>query len=203
MPCAHLVQSATFPGSMCASVQVIHAMQIFFGGKHIGGADELASLKSNGKLTSILNEQKGETELPHKLASALAHAQADKQVGPACPASTHSVALHDALILWLANPMSYIVPLATSEIMGHECIQVSSRSAAPAGTPLEEYRELRGLADSLRDQHLAGSDARSRWLSEQCSACQDISQNAHHDGSSMKCGLHYCIATWSSLAGLQ
>ena len=96
MPCFHLVQPATFPGSMCASAQVIHAMQIFFGGKHIGGADELASLKSNGKLMSILNEQKGETDLPHTLASALAHAQADKQVGPACPASNHSVALHDA-----------------------------------------------------------------------------------------------------------
>ena len=141
----------------------------------MGGADDLASLKSNGKLTSILNEQRGESKLPHTLASALAHAQADKQVGPACPTSTHSVALYDALTLWLASPMSYIFPLATLDIMRHEYIQGSSRSAAPAGTPLEEYRELRGLADSLRDRHLAGSDARSRWLPEQCSACQSIS----------------------------
>lgn len=84
--------------------------------------------------------------------------------------------------------------------MRHEYMQGSSRSAAPAGTPLEEYRELRGLADSLRDRHLAGSHARSRWLSEQCSACQSISQNAHRDRSSIKCGLLYCIAM---LTGLQ
>lgn len=74
----------------------------------MGGADDLASLKSNGKLTSILNEQRGESKLPHTLASALAHAQADKQVGPACPTSTHSVAFYDAFTLWLASPMSYI-----------------------------------------------------------------------------------------------
>ena len=43
------------------------------------------------------------------------------------------------------------------------CVQGSSKAVAPAGLPLEEYNELKGLADSLRDRHLAGSDARSRY----------------------------------------
>ena len=50
-------------------------MQIFFGGKHIGGADDLAALKREGKLTAVLNKQKGSDSLPGALASASAEAR--------------------------------------------------------------------------------------------------------------------------------
>jgi len=49
-------------------------LQIFFGGKHIGGADDLASLRYKGKLTSTLDEHRGSDALPKALALAVAEA---------------------------------------------------------------------------------------------------------------------------------
>jgi len=49
-------------------------LQIFFGGKHIGGADDLASLRDKGKLTSTLDEHRGSDALPKALALAVAEA---------------------------------------------------------------------------------------------------------------------------------
>ncbi len=47
-------------------------------------------------------------------------------------------------------------------------MQGSSKAVTPAGLPLEEYNKLKGLADSLRDRYLAGSDARSRYAPVAC-----------------------------------
>ncbi|CAL5220200.1 g2173 [Coccomyxa viridis] len=93
--------------------------QIFFGSKHIGGADALESLRKEGKLSVVLDKQRGSDGLPKALAIAAA----------------------DALK------------------------QGSSKALAPAGTPLEEYNDMRELADTLRRQHLGDSDARSRTFS--------------------------------------
>ena len=48
-------------------------------------------------------------------------------------------------------------------------MQGSSKAAAPAGIPLEDYKQMKQLSDSLRGCHLAGSDARSRYAGEWCS----------------------------------
>ena len=50
------------------------ALQLFFGGKHIGGADDLASLRDKGKLRSTLDEHRGSDALPKALALAVAEA---------------------------------------------------------------------------------------------------------------------------------
>ena len=44
------------------------------------------------------------------------------------------------------------------------CMQGYSRANAPAGTPIEEYRELKRLSDSLRKDHLRDSAAGSRYV---------------------------------------
>ena len=50
-------------------------------------------------------------------------------------------------------------------------MQGSSKALAPAGIQLEDYIELKRLADSLRRQHLADSDASSRCADERCLYC--------------------------------
>ena len=59
----------------CALKAFSCTMQIFFGGKHIGGADDLAAMKREGKLTAVLNKQKGSDILPGALGSATAEAR--------------------------------------------------------------------------------------------------------------------------------
>ena len=55
-------------------------MQIFFGGKLIGGADDLVSLKSKGKLSDVLAHHEGVKELPQLLMSAVTEAASGQQV---------------------------------------------------------------------------------------------------------------------------
>ena len=43
-------------------------------------------------------------------------------------------------------------------------LQEASRAVAPAGTPIEEYRGLKRLSDSLREDHLIDSAAGSRYV---------------------------------------
>ena len=55
-------------------------MQIFFGGKLIGGADDLLSLKSKSKLLDVLAHHEGVEELPQLLMSAVTEAASGQQV---------------------------------------------------------------------------------------------------------------------------
>ena len=48
--------------------------QIFFGSKHIGGADDLEALRRQGKLNVVLDKQSGSDGLPKALATAAAEA---------------------------------------------------------------------------------------------------------------------------------
>ena len=59
-------------------------LQIFFGSKHIGGADALESLRKEGKLNVVLDKQRGSDGLPKALA--IAAADALKQV-LTCPST--------------------------------------------------------------------------------------------------------------------
>ena len=47
-------------------------------------------------------------------------------------------------------------------------MQGGSKAAAPAGTPLEEYRDLKRLSDTLRENHLGDSAAGSRYSNVSC-----------------------------------
>ena len=59
---------------------MLHCMQIFFGMKHIGGADDLVSLKSKSKLSDVLARHQGVEELPQLLMSAVTEASSGQQV---------------------------------------------------------------------------------------------------------------------------
>lgn len=142
-------------------------MQIFFGGKLIGGADDLVSLKSKGKLSDVLAHHEGVEELPQLLMSAVTEAASGQQVSlsPA-PGS-----------LLLQDSSAWTVSLASLQAYNRQtlqptkegcyrfaCMQGASRAIAPAGTPIEEYSELKRLSDSLREDHLRGSAAGSRYV---------------------------------------
>ena len=43
-------------------------------------------------------------------------------------------------------------------------MQGASRAVAPAGTPLEEYRELKRLSDTLHEDHFRDSPAGARYV---------------------------------------
>ena len=55
-------------------------MQIFSGGKLIGGADDLVSLESNSKLSDALAYHEGDAGLPQPLMTAVMAAPSEQQV---------------------------------------------------------------------------------------------------------------------------
>lgn len=76
-------------------------------------------------------------------------------------------------------------------------LQESSKALVPAGTPLEEYNEMKQVADSLRQRHLASTDARSRYAAEECFHCC----NARHQV--MNTGLPRSIDNMRPIVGHQ